>query len=127
MSWLPMGTWSGWPGATGAGGHNGDDILIAGTTDSDANEAALAAIMNEWTRTDATYDARIGHLRDGTSGGLNGAIRLNPTRVHASAAVDTVVGGVGLDWFFAMTNGKNADWVTNRSSAEVLTALLAPR
>ena len=45
-------------GGTGADrilGNAGDDILIAGTTDFDANEAALALIMQEWTRIDATF------------------------------------------------------------------------
>src|SRR5437867_10639502 len=51
---------------------SGDDLLIAGFTDFDANVMALMDILAEWSRTDlgTTYDSRIMHLRSG--GGLNG-------------------------------------------------------
>ena len=77
----------------------GDDILIGGTTDYDGNPVALYVVMAEWTRTDAaaTYAVRIGHLRDGSPGGLNGAYRLNATTVHDDAAVDSLLGGQGMD------------------------------
>ncbi len=40
-----------------------DDILIAGQTHWDANDIALLAIMDEWTRTDLDYVARVDNLR----------------------------------------------------------------
>ena len=57
-------------GGTGADrivGDAADDILIAGTTDFDAREAALALIMQEWTRTDANFAARVSHLETGAA------------------------------------------------------------
>src|SRR5262249_52275286 len=70
-------------GADQLDGGADDDILIDGkiddgTTDgmpnvihvSDGNEAALSAIMAEWTRTDESYAERVHHLLLG--GGFNG-------------------------------------------------------
>ena len=102
----------------------GDDILIGGTTDYDGNPVALDALMAEWTRTDAaaTYAVRIGRLRDGSPGGLNGAYRLNATTVHDDAAVDSLLGGQGMDWYFALVSGPNADRARSKNG-EVVTAL----
>jgi hypothetical protein len=43
-------------------GGNDDNILIAGTTAYDLNPDALQAIMQEWTRTDLTFDERVAEL-----------------------------------------------------------------
>jgi hypothetical protein len=106
-------------------GGKGDDLVIGGTTDFDANQAALDAIMAEWTRTDAgaTYNVRIGHLRDGTSGGLNGSYRLNATTVHNDGAIDELRGDQDNDWFFALTGGLNADLVKDKTAGEIVTPL----
>src|SRR5262249_20629850 len=50
---------------------SGGDILIGGTTSFDNNAAALAAVLAEWSRTDADYTTRIAHLMGTMSGGLN--------------------------------------------------------
>jgi PKD repeat protein len=82
-----------------------DDIMIAGYTAFDADAAALVAIMEEWTRTDADFATRVAHL-EGASGGLNGAVRLlgtatgtSPATVHDDNAIDSLTGGSGSDWF----------------------------
>jgi hypothetical protein len=81
-------------------GGSADDILISGTTNFDANHAALTAILAEWQRTDRTYAQRISDLRNG--GGLNGTTKLIwGTTVHDDGAADTLTGNAGLDWFFA--------------------------
>jgi hypothetical protein len=86
-------------------GGAGDDILIGGTTSLDADVAALDSVMREWTRTDTngTYAKRIGHLRDGTAGGRNGAERLNPSTVFDDAVANSLTGGLNADWFFRGT------------------------
>lgn len=98
-------------GADTLNGGNGDDILIAGTTSFDAkttaNQQALCKILDEWL-TGLTYTTRINHLRGTTSGGLNGASWLivapGPSRtVFDDASVDSLTGGMGLDWYFANT------------------------
>jgi Ca2+-binding RTX toxin-like protein len=81
-----------------AGG--GDDLLIAGLTLYDTNATALAAIMNEWKRTDETYAQRISNLRGTTSGGLNGSYLLKSTTVFDDAFADSLTGGAGSDWFW---------------------------
>src|SRR5207245_7905358 len=85
----------------------GDDILIGGTTDYDSNLAALDAVMKEWGRTDADYSTRIKHLSGTLSGGLNGAYFLTASTVHDDAAIDTLYGDGGMDWFFAKLSGTN--------------------
>ena len=81
-------------------GDAGDDILIGGITDHDATDAALCAIMKEWTRADADYATRVGHLKGTLAGGLNGVILLNTATVHDDALEDVLTGSSDRDWFF---------------------------
>jgi hypothetical protein len=87
----------------------GDDVLIGGTTAWDANDAALCAIMQEWTRTDADYATRIAHLR---AAGL-----LTGTTVFDDGASDTLTGGAGMDWYWVgvgdVLNGRRDGEVVN--------------
>jgi hypothetical protein len=57
--------------------------------------------MNEWKRTDATYQERIDHLRGAAPGGANGRFALTGKTVHDDHASDSLTGGAGLDWFWA--------------------------
>jgi Ca2+-binding RTX toxin-like protein len=87
-------------GGTGADrivGNAADDILIAGVTAHDANEAALCAVLKEWTRTDKGYADRVADLMNGT--GLNGPIVLNTTTVFSDSDADVLTGSSGSDWF----------------------------
>jgi uncharacterized delta-60 repeat protein len=104
-------------------GGSGGDILIPATTDYDANIAALAALRKEWARTDLSYNDRINHLYGTTSGGYNGTNYLTPSTVHDDVAIDYLYGGGGGDWYFAMTTGSTADFLSGRKKNEVLTAL----
>jgi Ca2+-binding RTX toxin-like protein len=90
-------------------GGDDDDLLIGGTTSHDANNAALFAIMTEWTRTDLVgtpldvYLQRRDHLLSGT--GHADGVRLRGTgttrTVFDDAYADSLTGGAGLDWFWA--------------------------
>jgi Ca2+-binding RTX toxin-like protein len=80
---------------------SGDDLLIGGITDFAPKDQALAAVVKEWARADADYQARVGHLTGSLGGGLNGASLLNATTVHDDGAADVLVGGSGLDLYFA--------------------------
>jgi hypothetical protein len=115
-------------------GNADDDILIAGFTDFDQNthddyggdrddgagpnEAALCAVLREWTRTDASYATRVCHLRNG--GGLNGSFTLTDATVHDDGAQDVLTGSAGQDWFFANLDGGCAtrDRITDLSGRE---------
>jgi Ca2+-binding RTX toxin-like protein len=116
-------------GGTGADvlhGDGGDDILIGGTTDYDSNLTALNAIMAEWGRTDADYATRVKHLSGALSGGLNGSTLLKAGTggtVHDDAAIDTLFGEGGSDWFFALLSGTNKDVVKDQATGEVVTGL----
>jgi hypothetical protein len=78
----------------------GGNVLIGGTTDFDANQAALCALMDEWTRRDADYAARVGHLTGSLAGGLNGPYLLNAATVHDDGAADRLIGTAGRDLYF---------------------------
>jgi hypothetical protein len=78
-------------------GGTDEDILIGnGTT---LGGAALEAVMAEWARTDVAYAVRIQHLKLG--GGLNGAVKLDQTKLVEDNARDSLTGiADALDWFF---------------------------
>jgi hypothetical protein len=84
-------------------GNADDDILVSGTTDFDRNQAALAAILAEWTSA-LSYQARTDHI-GGQPGGQNGSHYLindgpSPT-VHDDNQRDLLTGDAGRDWYFA--------------------------
>ena len=54
-----------------------------------------------WVFTDETYQQRIDHLRGTTTGGTNGSFFLKSTTVKDDAKVDSLTGGLGMDWFWA--------------------------
>jgi Ca2+-binding RTX toxin-like protein len=90
-----------------------DDILIAGQTYWDANDIALLAIIDEWSRTDLDYAARVDNLRGIDNSHFasrrNGDYFLSADGEGAAAyatvfndnARDTLTGGCGQDWFLA--------------------------
>lgn len=68
----------------------GDDILIGGTTDYDANDAALAAILAEWNSLGENYSMRIASLQNPSF-----AHSLNASTVHDDGSSDYLLGGSG--------------------------------
>jgi Ca2+-binding RTX toxin-like protein len=106
-----------------AGG--GGDILIAGTTDYDLNAAALNALLATWSRTDLSYSARVAALLAGVSytdgsGTHTAALTPDGTVHHApGSAPATLVGGGGLDFYFAALT----DVVKNQNKGEILATL----
>ncbi|MFN0055002.1 MAG: calcium-binding protein, partial [Planctomycetales bacterium] len=99
-------------------GGSDDDILVSGTMSyySEAtrvlNQAAITAIMAEWTRTDADYSTRLSRLKNG--GGLNGTTELNSTTVALDdGAIDTLIGDSGVDWFLGALFSQTPDTFSN--------------
>jgi Ca2+-binding RTX toxin-like protein len=92
-------------------GHSGDDLLIGGSTVHDNDSLALTQILAEWASSDS-YNTRIDKLRSG-AGGLP---ILGATTVIDDGALDILLGGQGLDWFFAGL----ADLLPGRQGAEEL-------
>jgi hypothetical protein len=96
------------------GGIN-DDILIGGKLSPDLNETALPLILQEWQRTDVSYDQRIADLRHG--GGLNGGYKLLwGTTVLNDGAADTLTGNGGQDWYFQFPS----DTVTDAAAGDLI-------
>ncbi len=76
------------------------DVLIGGTTAHDDNDAALLAILGEWTSGRA-YSERIANLREG----LGPILAATGTKLKKDQTVfddfdrDQLTGGCDLDWF----------------------------
>jgi uncharacterized repeat protein (TIGR01451 family) len=79
-------------------GGGGDTVMVPGTTDFDANDAALLAIVNEWN-SGGDFSARTGNLTSG-SGGQNGGYYLNAATVHDNGGPDTLIGGSGMTMMY---------------------------
>ncbi|MBI3408200.1 MAG: right-handed parallel beta-helix repeat-containing protein [Planctomycetes bacterium] len=100
-----------------------DDILIGGTTAYDINDAALCAIMKEWTSA-GCYNSRVANLVNGA--GLTGGFRLDGNHgatqtVFDDNDADKLTGSQGLDLFWAnqvADNGGALDTVTDRAAIE---------
>jgi Ca2+-binding RTX toxin-like protein len=102
-------------------GNCDDDILISGTTDHDANVAALAAILAEWTSTRSASE-RINNLSGtGTGEKANGTYYLTQDKVYDDGVRDVMTGSSGFDWFFANLGSESdpaKDKITDLSAAE---------
>jgi Ca2+-binding RTX toxin-like protein len=113
-------------GADTLNAGQGDDILIAGFTDFDHNDAALAAIMAEWTSNHSYADRMANLSGTGSSNRLNGdtyLIAQGPAAtVHSDSSIDVLYGGGGRsnDWFFADLDGPFADVLHGRKKGETV-------
>jgi hypothetical protein len=99
-------------------GTRGENILIAGWTDYDANDAALAMLLAEWSRTDANYAVRVAHLRGTFAGGLNGDYKLTAATIHDNGVRDGLYGQSGGNWYLAHTAGSNTNDVIHGRKAK---------
>jgi hypothetical protein len=92
-------------------GGPGDDILVGGTTD--ANIAALDAVMAEWSNSGASYGTRVANLL--TGGGINALAVLNASSFHTNGGGNTLDGGAGTDLYYGLLPADSArpdttDW-----------------
>jgi Putative Ig domain/RTX calcium-binding nonapeptide repeat (4 copies)/PKD domain len=108
-------------------GDASDDILIAGTTAFDANEAALRLVLAEWGA-ERVYGVRVANLTSGSgsSDRRNDSVFLNVTTVFDDGDVDLLTGGAGRDWFFAKRSGSQRDQILDLETGEVVTDIDAP-
>jgi uncharacterized protein (TIGR03118 family) len=77
-------------------GMGGDDILIGSPTAFDNNPIALLQILEVWNQ-NLPYATRVAEIKAGTAG----VPQLNSTTVLADNVGTVLVGGPGMDWFFA--------------------------
>lgn len=101
-------------------GNADEDILIASAYGGD--EAALSAIMAEWTST-RDYATRTANLEGcGSDTRLNGDVFLKTDGDEATVgdenAVDVLTGSAGADWFFANLDATQRDKITDLSVSE---------
>ncbi len=106
-------------------GNAEDDVLVSGSTAFDGNEAALAALLAEWTSA-RDYATRVANITGTGSGArLNGGNFLRvtgdlaTTTVYDDGAADVMTGTSGQDWYFANLAGTGVlDRITDLSAAE---------
>jgi len=80
-------------------GGSGDDLLLGGTTLYDADSAALAAILQEWTSR-RSFKKRVENLGTGVLDASGRTIRLAAgSTVLDDGACDDLYGNGGCDWF----------------------------
>jgi titin len=115
-------------GADNLVGNADGDLLIAGYTAHDNNQAALCALMAEWTSA-RSYTSRVANLRgDVTSpdfaSRLNGSFFLKTDgadrTVFDDGAVDVLTGSAGQDWIFANIDSGVLDNVTGVQGSELI-------
>jgi hypothetical protein len=104
-------------------GSSGEDIVVADWTNHDGNASALAALMAEWSRTDADDLTRIRHIAGIETGGLNRTSLLRAASVHTDAKIDSLFGEGGLDWFLFTANGLAIDLLRDVSSGEAVSPI----
>lgn len=104
-------------GADKLNGASGDDMLVAGSTQFDSDESALAALMSEWSRTDAVYADRVSHIT-GQSQGNNGTTVLSAATVSSDNFADVLTGSKNSDLFFANRDSKPMDKITDQGGGE---------
>lgn len=80
-------------------GQNGKDLLIGDSTVYDDNEAALLAIMAEWSASTSQAN-RQANLSDGSGNppGLNGFYYFNDSTIDDDEEDDLLDGGTGQNW-----------------------------
>jgi Ca2+-binding RTX toxin-like protein len=91
-------------------GSSGEEILIGGTTAYDTSDAAMAAVMTEWTSTRRSFRQRTERLDAGIAHPTLGWIQLRRSlapgdglTVLDDGARDVLFGGSGSDWFLDFT------------------------
>jgi Ca2+-binding RTX toxin-like protein len=104
-------------GADRLEGGDDEDILLGGhvsyynETTRILDRIAIDAIRAEWVKTTATYATRIANLRAGVGTGVSA--KLNSTTVTSdgtdAAALDTLFGQLGNDWFWRLDNDTIGD------------------
>lgn len=99
-------------------GSGGQDILVAGTTAYDSDAEALDAIMAEWTSAH-DFETRVANITATNEidfeDRLNGEFFLigegEDATVFDDEAVDLLLGGSGLDLYFANLSGGVEDFI----------------
>jgi Ca2+-binding RTX toxin-like protein len=78
-------------------GNASDDILLGDNLSFTDDLTTLDAVMQEWNRTDRSYQDRIDDLKNG----VLGTAQLNAITITTDSATDTLTGSAGSDWFIS--------------------------
>jgi hypothetical protein len=86
-------------GSSTMNAQDGQSILIAGTTNYGADPEALTALENAWDNPNVPIQTRVTTIESGV--GLANQFKLTADTVHANGVTNTLIGGSGMDWYFA--------------------------
>jgi len=87
------------------------NILIGDRTGHDTSDAALVALLGEWTSA-RTNDVRVGNLRAGLM--LAAGFKLEAATITDDGDADQLFGALGQDWFWSLTStDKRIDKLAN--------------
>ena len=105
-------------------GTQGNNLEIAGSVNYEANEAALAAILAEWSSSDS-YAVRVGRLDGVIGGGLNGSWLLDADTIAHGTSDDYLFGGIGQNSYFARQTGPllARDYIFGQKPSERITSI----
>ena len=105
-------------------GTQGNNVEVGGSVNCEANEAALAAILAEWSSGDS-YATRLGRLDGVIGGGLNGSWVLNASTIDHGPSGDYLFGGIGQNSYFARQTGPvlARDYIFGQKSSERITSI----
>jgi Ca2+-binding RTX toxin-like protein len=112
----------GGPGKSFLYGGGGDDLMVAGTTSFDTNDAALTAILGEWS-SNSSFATRMGQLDGTIAGGVNGAFLLTPATVQSNDERNYLFAGLGQNWFFARLGNLLRDDVLVKKPGDAVTGI----
>ncbi|MBI2806879.1 MAG: hypothetical protein HYX68_18015 [Planctomycetes bacterium] len=93
----------------------GEDILFSGPTTFENNLTALDVLAAFWNRGDLDFATRVAQLR----AGIPGLPRLNTQSAPPDTFIDTLTGGVDLDWYFARLTPPNTDVINDLEPEEL--------
>jgi hypothetical protein len=102
-------------GADTLKGGSGSDLLISGSTSYDTNLTALQSILNIWSNTATSYAARVAALTSSSY-----TYHLDSTSVFGDGVVNSLMGGLGQDLFFAQVTTTTKDIITNWRAGETV-------
>lgn len=98
-------------------GNADEDIIIGGRLRFAEVDAALCAIMAEWTSS-RNYTSRIGRISDSGASGLGDFALVEGLTVVDDNAADVMTGSAGQDWFFAHLGAGVLDKITDLATNE---------
>jgi hypothetical protein len=110
----------GGPGKDVLTAGTGNDLLLGGNSPFSSNQAALAAIDQQWTRTDESFAVIVHQLEGVTAGTLSGSHLIGSTALTSVSGGELLTAGAGRDWIISGTGDVIQGYVASRDAESIL-------